>query len=58
MYHQYKQKLASKGYRKWNNYSLELDENIVNKFNQFIPTNEYEIIYIIFIGQEITNPLG
>ena len=50
MYHQYKQKLASKEYRKWNNYSLELDENIVNKLNQFIPTNEYVIIYIIFIG--------
>lgn len=40
MYKEYKQKLASKEYKKWNNYSIELSQNIAEKLSSFIPTNE------------------
>lgn len=40
MYKKYKEKLASKEFKKWNSYSLEIDQNIADKLNQFIPTNE------------------
>ena len=40
MYKEYKIKLASKEYKKWNNYSLDLNPQIAEKLKKFIPTKE------------------
>ena len=40
MYKKNKIKLTSKEYKKWKNYSLDLDPQIAEKLKQFIPTKE------------------
>ena len=40
LYSQYKEKLATKGTKKWGNYEIYLKREIANKLKAFIPTNE------------------
>ena len=40
LYSQYKEKLACKGVKKWENYDIYLKQEIANKLKEFIPTNE------------------
>ena len=40
MYQEYKKKLGSKEYKKWNNYNIELTQDIADKLSNFVPTNE------------------
>ena len=40
MYKRYKEKLAYKEFKKWDNYSLEIIQDIADKLNQFMPTKE------------------
>ena len=40
MYDAYKAKLASKEYKNWSNYKIEIKENFAHKISEFIPSQE------------------